>query len=395
MPGKAADPSDAPKRHQLALKLLVAVPLLAVIGLPINDLFYFLLLLIFVVVLAVSHVTSRRRLWIAATIIALIAIAGKSTIGPPKIEEGHNIFLPGGADNALAERLPSDIYRAMAAEFDRAYPPGVRCQPGASWCWQNSERPKQAYAFSFDGVYDKPAYSRRVTGIDFSDAEWQRLGFVNELAHNWYTKSERDVRRGRHRHGLQGRLNPWDITMPHFVMFSFPAAFAGSQLCWRGTVLWEGPGESFAALPHSEFACRALSASDAGKRIFGLAISPEFAAGDAIAADRGDPLLAACSAGAGGLARGALLFLLCRGIRGACGAADAGRLSLVVIALSDATLLGGLRPFDGGDDGLVYDGWSRIMAQQLLAGDIVGALKGSSRCSTSRRARAICAPPSI
>ena len=34
------------------------------------------------------------------------------------------------------------------------------------------------------------------------------------------------------------------------------------------------------------------------------------------------------------------------------------------------------RPFDGGDDGLVYDGWSRIMAQQLLAGDIVGALQG-------------------
>ncbi|MGI8526839.1 MAG: hypothetical protein ACR2K5_11815 [Pseudolabrys sp.] len=51
-------------------------------------------------------------------------------------------------------------------------------------------------------------------------------------------------------------------------------------------------------------------------------------------------------------------------------------LAVVVMIGNDATLLGGLRPFDGGDDGLVYDGWSRIIVQQLLNGDIVGALKG-------------------
>ena len=243
-----ADPSDAPRRFQLVLKLVVLALMVAVIGLPINHLLFYLLLLISVIVLAVSRVTWQRRYWTAAVVIVLGVIAARSAVDVPRIEEGHNVFLPGGADNALVEGLPPDVYRAMAGEFDRAFPLANRCEPKTPFCWQDSERAKRIYAFSFDGIYDKPAYSRRVTGIDFSDAEWQRLGFVNELAYNWYTTSD-DVRRGRHRRGLQALLHPWHITMPHFVMFSFPAAFAGSQLCWQGTVLWEGPGEASRPCP--------------------------------------------------------------------------------------------------------------------------------------------------
>jgi hypothetical protein len=51
-------------------------------------------------------------------------------------------------------------------------------------------------------------------------------------------------------------------------------------------------------------------------------------------------------------------------------------LSLVAIAANEPTLLGGVRPFDAGNDGLVYDSWARLMVQQLLAGDVVGALMG-------------------
>ncbi len=35
-----------------------------------------------------------------------------------------------------------------------------------------------------------------------------------------------------------------------------------------------------------------------------------------------------------------------------------------------------MRPFDSGDDGLVYDGYARVMLQHLLAGDIKEALRG-------------------
>ena len=54
-------------------------------------------------------------------------------------------------------------------------------------------------------------------------------------------------------------------------------------------------------------------------------------------------------------------------------------LSVLVIAVDDASFLGGVRPFDGGDDGLFYDGVGRVILQKLLAGDIYGAFEGGEK----------------
>ena len=51
-------------------------------------------------------------------------------------------------------------------------------------------------------------------------------------------------------------------------------------------------------------------------------------------------------------------------------------LAIVVIAIDDVSFLGGVRPFDGGDDGLFYDGVGRVILQKLLSGDVYGALQG-------------------
>ena len=51
-------------------------------------------------------------------------------------------------------------------------------------------------------------------------------------------------------------------------------------------------------------------------------------------------------------------------------------LSLFTIAVDDASFIGGLRPLDGGDDGLVYTGFGSQIAQYLLAGDFARALEG-------------------
>ena len=59
--------------------------------------------------------------------------------------------------------------------------------------------------------------------------------------------------------------------------------------------------------------------------------------------------------------------------------------------LNDASFLGGVRPFDCGDDGLVYDGYARVMLQQLAGRRYQGALDGLKACSTSRPACATCA----
>ena len=41
---------------------------------------------------------------------------------PPRIDEGHNIFLPDAPDGPLARGLPADVHRFMQAQFD-AHPP--------------------------------------------------------------------------------------------------------------------------------------------------------------------------------------------------------------------------------------------------------------------------------
>ena len=51
-------------------------------------------------------------------------------------------------------------------------------------------------------------------------------------------------------------------------------------------------------------------------------------------------------------------------------------LSVAVIAILDGSFLGGVRPFDGGDDGLFYEGVGRLILQKLLAGDWTGFLIG-------------------
>jgi hypothetical protein len=54
-------------------------------------------------------------------------------------------------------------------------------------------------------------------------------------------------------------------------------------------------------------------------------------------------------------------------------------LAIVVIAIDDGSFLGGVRPFDGGDDGLFYDGYGRLILQKFLAGDYYGALEGGEK----------------
>ena len=51
-------------------------------------------------------------------------------------------------------------------------------------------------------------------------------------------------------------------------------------------------------------------------------------------------------------------------------------LALIVIAIIDASFIGGWRPMDGGDDGLFYTGVGRLILEHLVHGDILAALSG-------------------
>jgi hypothetical protein len=344
----------------------------AAVGLPINNISDYALLLILTIVIFSGEITSRPRAWFAAMLIVAVAAAGQALVSPPRIEEGHNVFLPSAA---LERGLPADVYRSMAAEFDAQYPPGQRCDPKKPGCWQNNGFPDSTFAFSADGIWRKSEFSRQAIALDFSDPVWLRPGFVNEVRYNW--TADTDVKRGiRDRRFWMG-WHRWHWTMPWFEMIRLPAGYAGGELCWRGTLMWEDESGHFS--PQSRNGCRTIQGGDTGKRIFAAAIKP-----DTLAMRLTPPL----SGQLGHFARGIFLLLAAAGVVAMLVRVRPGQLlvpaiivalSILVVAADDASFLGGVRPFDGGDDGLFYDGVGRLILQKLLAGDIAGFLEGGEK----------------
>lgn len=354
-------------RKAAALALAVAA-----VGLPVNEISGYALLLLLAVVIFTGEVRAEGRAWLAALAIVAVAGAGQWLLAPPRIDEGHNVFLP---SPALARGLPAEVYRHLADEFDAQYPKARRCDAKQFGCWQNNGFPDAAFAFSADSVFHKSDLSRSVTDIDFSDPVWLRLGFVNEARYNW--TADTDVKRATRDKRFWMGLHRWHLTMPWFEMIRLPAAMAGGELCWRGEVMWEGAGEHFSLWRGD--GCRTIEAADAGRRIVGIAIKPDtlamrltppwsvwwlrFASGALVLAAAFGLVLTLVRVHA----RRTILPLILLG------------LAVAVIAVDDGSFLGGVRPFDGGDDGLFYDGYGRLILQKLLAGDVFGALEGGEK----------------
>jgi hypothetical protein len=367
---RALNPIDS---SQPWLKLAALILVIAALGLPINDLFRYAVLVVATVLVVAGSVAARLKMWLGAVAAVAICVLGQIWLKTPRIEEGHNVFIVDGDKGAaLAAGLPAAVFDRMRAELDAKYPPERRCDPKSFGCWRGQGFPQTAFAFSADGIHDRAAYSRRVTGIDFADPVWLRLGFVNEHSYNWVGG---DIERAvRDRRSL-ALLHRWQIAMPWFVMYRFPADFAGSELCWQGEVLWEEDAERFAALTHPTMACRTLTPADAKKQIFGVAISGPLAMRLIPSATiRLRQLVEPALALIGGAA--VLGLLVNFRLRQVVLPFALVAVTLAIVFLDDASFIGGVRPFDGGDDGLAYDGFARTMLRRLLAGDLIGALEG-------------------
>jgi len=405
------------------------VLVLAALGLPVNDLFRYALLVIATVLVAAGTVAARVAPWLAALAAVALCVLAQILFPAPRIEEGHNVFLiddagdapsahsresgnlgaaardPGSPQRgprdsksaftrvcdalcvaggpargrtdrggALAAGLPRAAFRLMATEFDTIYPPARRCAREQVGCWRGQTFPDQTFAFSADGIFDRAAYSRRVTGIDFSDPVGLRLGFINELGYNWNSQVSDVVRARRDRRSL-AFLHQWTLAMPWFVLYRFPADFVGSGLCWRGEVLWERADGTFDTIAHADMQCRTLTPDDVGRDIFGVSIAHALAM--RLVPTWQVRLRQLVEPGLAFLAVAAALALLVR-VRGRRVVLPFALIvvTLLVAMFNDASFLGDMRPFDSGDDGLVYDGYARMMLRQLVAGDVAGALAG-------------------
>jgi hypothetical protein len=367
------DRDEAKPAGQFALKLAAVALIVAAIGLPINDSAAYALLVIAAVVIFSGAVRTESRAWLAAGTIVVVAIVGQLLLAPPRIDEGHNVFLPGEAASVLARGLPAPVYRRMSDAFDAQYPPAVRCEKSSTGCWQNGGWPDRLYAFSADGIFHSSPLSRSVTGIDFSDPIWLGLGFANENRYNWYTEGP-DVRRSDRNRQFWKGYQRWQFAMPWFQTIVFPAAMAGGELCWRGDVMWEGANQEFSYWPGE--GCRTIEPTDAGRRIFGIAIKP-----DSLAMRFTPPIKVRIMQIASWCLTVAAMFgvtvsLIRFRSRQTLLSFMAVGLAALAVAVDDASFLGGMRPLEGGDDGLFYDGVGRVILQKMLAGDIYRALEG-------------------
>ena len=361
----------APWRRFGALVLVIAA-----LGLPVNDLFRYALLIISTVAICLGTLSQQRRAWLGAVAAVAACVLGQFLWAAPRIEEGHNVFLIDAPGGALEAALPASVFQLMAAEFNSRYPPQRRCPAATDGCWRGESFPRRPYAFSSDSIHDDAAYSRRVTGIDFADPVWLRLGFINERGYDWNSRVS-DVKRASHDRRWWAYLHRWRLEMPWFVMYRFAAEFVGSALCWRGEVLWEVAQERFDVASHASMQCRVLAPADVGRRIFGVAIANEPPLEMRLAPSGRIALAQLAGPGFALAGVAAVLGLLVRvRARPFALALALIALTLLVVALHDASFIGGVRPFDDGDDGLVYESFARDMLRQIAGGHVAGALQG-------------------
>jgi hypothetical protein len=365
--------------RQLGLRLGVLVLVVAVLGLPIHDLFRYGVLVVAAVVAFTGAVTLDGKRWLAAALVAAAAWAALAIWPAPRIDEGYNFFFP-GPDSAKALALPDDVAQLFGRQFTEQYPPATRCDNTTEGCCTDgSFLQATGHAFSSDAIYQRPAFSRQVTGIDFRDPVSLRLGAINSAAYHWphgWCNIKRFI---RDRHSLN-ILDRYRLTLPLFVVYRFPADFVGSTLCWRGTVMWEGAAGRFEQIDHRDPACRELRADDAGRRIYALSIKPELRLGMNLRASTDVQSRRALEYTVMlGAAIGIILLLVALDWRRLRLPALVIGLTVLVAFVIDRQFLGGFRPLDDGDDGLTYEVYARQIVQAVLAGDPVTALIGSEK----------------
>lgn len=355
-------------------RLGALVLVIAALGLPVNQIWTYALLIASAVIIFCGQVTPRGRAWTIAVAAVVAAGTIATLIAPAPIAEGENIFLAGKPGDVLARDLPGDVYQFMAAKFDAVYPPAVQCKdtPG---CWKGMGGPDRLYAFSADGVFNNAGASRAVTGIDFSEPVWLRLGFTNDRRYNWDTDAP-DAHRGDRDRRFWAGLWRWHTAMPYFVMYKFPADYIGARLCWRGDVLWQRADGHYQALSHQSMDCRDMTAADVGRPIYGVGIDTRALAMKLVAPAGVSARLVLGSVLRIAAVLAVLILLVRVRWRAIAPVFALVALAAAVVAVDDASFLGGWRPMDGGDDGLFYTGVGREILEQLLAGHIGEALKG-------------------
>jgi hypothetical protein len=252
---------------------------LGVLGLPITDLWRFLLIVATTIGVCFGTPSNQARRWLLAFAITILGIAAGRLLPTTQIEEGENVYVPLGHNLEVFEReLPTDANALLKAEFDRTY---LTAGESSGAAFTGVLHPiEHAFSPSADALWQSPKYSRVLDALSFRNQEQARIGAINRLLYNFYRVRE-------HSHApdtveLEDNPNLYaqkiigpDIDrsrMPFFIMAEPNPALLGGKICWRGGVLWEQEKSHFDLLRNGSWACRQPTQQDRGKRIFAFSI---------------------------------------------------------------------------------------------------------------------------
>ncbi len=355
----------------VATKSIAAALLLVVVGVPILETTKALLLgaSLLAVVFGGCRGDWRR---VGAAVGLVIVIVGLKTLLPrADIAEAHNAFLVIHEGEALQRELPPEVFDNWKRQFDALYPPDSEPYEARSQ-WRASGAPKTLFVASSDAIWRRPKYTRQVDRIGFHSLGEFRGGFANERQYNFW---EGELRRE---------------SMPFYVMYELTAASVGSRLIWQGQVFWEQPDGRFEEVIHPQPRGREITPDDAGKRIYTAFFPPS-----GVPPSRAGTLDFAMEPSfALRLSRWLDLALTGLGVLGiimltvrprwpdylralAIFSAGYALIAAFIWASIGKYLGANYPPHGGGDDGMVHDGWGRLMAMSFGRGDITDALQGA------------------
>ena len=248
------------------IKLLVFFILLIVIGLPINNAYYFYILLIFLPIIIYSKISIKKRsLYFLLVLIFIFSIV-KFSFQTIAIQEGHNLVIVNkNSSNFYKNNLPEEIYNFFNKEYIIHYS-NSKCDEQFGGCWKNfnpdqynskSSPTNNIFATSSDWSFNKIKYSRIVNNINLTNIKSAKIGAINNLDYNFFWNDITDIDREN---------------TPFFVMYEISKELIDNSICWKGNLFWENNNNSFSHEINKNYACKKIVNSDVGNKIYAISM---------------------------------------------------------------------------------------------------------------------------
>lgn len=223
--------------------------LLVALGLPICDNWSFLAFVCSLGLLSINYKVSLKKNLVINGLIAIMAIiAVYLHSAHQKIEEGQQIFIPNNSH--LQQIMPKPMWQSMMDDFEKIYPPSKQCKIGFNNCLE-IQIPNQLSAFSSDGLWQKPKYSRQLNFVEIDSWSKARLGFTNDL-----------------RYHLSPNSNLNQSYPPSILWYEVNKELLNQQITSQGIIYLLYPDNSYEKLDNSKITTIPITAKLLGGKIF-------------------------------------------------------------------------------------------------------------------------------